>query len=277
MHEFDTAIHDELRSLRERAYGPAADIDQDPAAAQRLRELEARAAVADAATPRAQPEPTPPRRAEPVPSAPPTATPAPPQVAAAAPAPAETPVAEPEPAANAEAKHPDPAPRLSRVTKALWALSVVAAAAAAAAVTFSLTYITPVSMGGATQVASLDETTAITVPPGFMGAGQSSRVFEYLGYTVFEAIGTFSYTPSQSTDCFVVMATAAIPEDFDPQQGWSYDSPMYSGCRAGAYPAITQFVVDSSAPEATRARFPDGTALRFVFDGDTVGVFVDQE
>ena len=40
MDDIDTAAHDELRMLRARAYGPAADIDRDPTAAERLRELE---------------------------------------------------------------------------------------------------------------------------------------------------------------------------------------------------------------------------------------------
>jgi hypothetical protein len=42
MHEMDAATRDELRVLRARAYGPSADIDQEPSAIQRLRELESR-------------------------------------------------------------------------------------------------------------------------------------------------------------------------------------------------------------------------------------------
>ena len=41
----DTDIREELRLLRARAFGPAADIDRDPAALHRLRELEALTAV----------------------------------------------------------------------------------------------------------------------------------------------------------------------------------------------------------------------------------------
>ena len=41
MQVMDTATLDELRALRARAYGPSADIDQDPAAVRRLHELEA--------------------------------------------------------------------------------------------------------------------------------------------------------------------------------------------------------------------------------------------
>ena len=37
----DTAALEELRALRARAYGPYADIELDPRAVQRLRELEA--------------------------------------------------------------------------------------------------------------------------------------------------------------------------------------------------------------------------------------------
>lgn len=42
----DTATLEELRTLRARAYGPQADIDQDPVAMQRLHELENRHAAA---------------------------------------------------------------------------------------------------------------------------------------------------------------------------------------------------------------------------------------
>lgn len=275
MHDFDTETHEELRSLRERAYGPAADIDQDPAAAQRLRELEARAAKPAAVAAPAVAVAAPVVTAASVPAPLPAAASAPSEASvepAADPAPEE---AEPD-EGTAGTEHPPAPSGTTRLPKVLWALSVVAAAAAAAAVTFSLTFVTPVSEGGLTQIASLEPSAGVEVPPGFIGAGTSARTFEYLGYTIFETTGSF-YAPSQSTDCFVLIPTDRIPEDYDPQQGWSYDAQIWGGCRAGSLPGIAQFLIDSGAPEEARARFPDGTALRFVFDGDRVGVFTDSQ
>ena len=277
MNEIDSAAHDELRTLRERAYGPAADIDQDPAAVQRLSELESRLAE-----PRAERKPQPERKPEPEPAAP--LTPAErPADATPARAPAASP-AEPA-AAGAESPPRSPdvgqaasAPHSTRARKVLWALSVAAAAGVAAAITFSLMHITTISASGdATQIASLEPSATVQVPTGFMGAGPSARTFEFFGYTIFEATGAFAYAPSQGSDCFAVIASTQVPEEYDAQQGWSFDSPVYSACRAGGFPAVAQFIVDSAAPEETRTRFADGAALRFVFDGERVGVFLDQE
>ncbi|WP_439593370.1 hypothetical protein [Microbacterium sp.] len=257
MHHTDDATQDELRALRVRAYGPAADIHRDPSAAERLRELESRAAAAVAvevpvqeamdATPPAQPADSPP----------------------------STPVAEPD----ATPAVTDPAPaRTPRLTRVLWALSVVLAAAVAAAITFSLTFVAPVSdSGGATQIASLEPTATAVVPVGYMGAGPSSRSFEFYGYTIFETAGGFSYLGSQGSNCFAMVPTDRIPEDYDDQQGYSIDFTVYSGCGAGAFPAIAQFTVGASSTEELRAQFPDDAALRIAFDGDRVGVFLAQE
>lgn len=272
MPEIDTSTHDELRLLRERAYGPAADIDQDPAAAQRLRELEARTAepAPEPAVP-AEPQQTSVVTSQEAPTASPTPT-------APTPGAPEPPAPQPSPDAEPPTQQPDAPRRRSRLTTVLWALSVAAAAAAAAAVTFSLTYVAPVPVSGdATQIASLEPTTGIAVPTGFIGAGESSRTFEFYGYTIFEATNMFGFSPSQGSDCFVIIATSKVPEEYDAQQGWSYDSPIYNACRAGTLPAVTQFVVDSSAPDQTRRQFPDGAALQFVFDGERVGVFLSED
>ena len=255
MHESDTATREELRVLRERAYGPAADIDQDPAAAQRLRELESRSVSLSAV-----------RADTPAPVEQPTPVAAGPIAADAGEDPA---VETPAPAGEARS--------LPRRVAVLWALSVAAAASAAAAITFSFTYIAPVpESAGATQIATLEPTTAVSAPAGFMGAEEDSLLFEFFGYTLFEANGGFAYSMSSGSDCFVIIASDQVPVDFDAQGGWSIETPVYSGCGAGGFPAVAQFVVDSTAPDAMRAEFPEGTAVRFVFDGERVGVFADR-
>ncbi|GAA1938033.1 hypothetical protein GCM10009775_32660 [Microbacterium aoyamense] len=174
--------------------------------------------------------------------------------------------------------HADVAPRgIPRLTKMLWGLSVAVAAAAAAAITFSLTYIAPVSdSGGATQIATLEPTSA-TVPVGYMGAGPSSRSFEFYGYTIFETAGGYSYFGMQGSNCFSMAPTDQIPEEFDSQQGYSIDFTVLGGCGAGAFPAIAQFTVGPASPEELRAQFPDDTALRIAYDGERVGVFLADE
>ena len=71
-----------------------------------------------------------------------------------------------------------------------------------------------------------------------------------------------------------MIPTEQIPEEFDAQEGFSIDSTVHSGCRVGGFPGIAQFMIGSDVPEEMRAEFPEGSALRFVFDGDRVGVFL---
>jgi hypothetical protein len=52
---------------------------------------------------------------------------------------------------------------------------------------------------------------------------------------------------------------------------------VYSGCRVGDFPATVQFSIGSNAPQELRDRYPDGSSLQFVFDGDRIGVFLDSE
>jgi hypothetical protein len=288
MHGMDNAALEELRALRARAYGPHADIDQDPAAVRRLRELEAqsngsttRSSVdalapatstllpqpASAAQPELEtaPESAPDPAPEPEPEAPVSVT-----------VPAEADRAHDEPAV------PDSTPRragsirrISRRIGLLWGLSVIAAAALAASITFAVTSMAPVSVSsGAPQIATLEAAPLAEVPSGWFGAGPSSRVFEFYGLTLFET--SHGYVTS-GTDCFMVVPTEQLPaEDADPNN-WSMSGPMYSGCRVGDFPATVAVPVDSGMPEAIRNRFPPGSALQFVLDGDRIGVFLDSD
>ncbi len=166
--------------------------------------------------------------------------------------------------------------RLSRWLKWLWALTVLAAAALAAAATFALTWMAPVSVSsGAVQIATLEPSATAEVPSNWFGAGPSSVVYEYYGLTLFETATGFS---GPGTDCFTVVVTEQVPdeEEGDPNN-WSLSGLVSSGCRVGDFPATIELLVDANAPEELSARYPKGSALQFVLDGDRVGVFLDQD
>ena len=282
MHGMDTASLDELRVLRARAYGPQADIDQDPAALRRLHELETLHSATVSAAPATPREPAvapvvgaaePARAATPSPPAPGAAESAAP---AGEPTSAE-PSALPRDDSSADVV-PSGKPRKRRISRAvavLWALSVVAAAALAAGVTYATTSMAPVSTSsGAPQIATLESTSLIELPSGWFGAGPSSRVFEFYGLTLFESSQGYGF---DGTGCFTVVATEQLPADPSAADAWTMNTPVYSGCRVGDFPATVQFSIGSNAPQELRDRYPDGSSLQFVFDGDRIGVFLDSE
>ena len=267
----DTVTRDELRALRARAYGPAADIEQDASALRRLHELEAldREPVGTPAITEAPADP--PLRAPDVVRLPPSTE-----------KPVPTPTAPPDAVSALEESVPVAAGgeggrkrRLSTGVKILWALSVAASAAAAAAITFGLTYIAPVNVSsGAEQIATLEPSSAIEIPVGWMGAGPSSRFYEFYGLTLFETAGGF-YGPMGGTDCFAVVVTETIPDVDSSSDTWTYDGMMNSGCRMGDFPATVEVPVGSGSPEDIRSQFPEDSVLQFVADGDRIGVFLD--
>lgn len=290
MHGMDTAALEELRSLRARAYGPHADIDQDPEAERRLRELEAQAG---GSTTRSSVDALAPASSTLLPQA--TAVSRPEVESAAVVASGAVSEAEPEPEqlASASAVLPpegdrasegpaalDSPPRragstrrISRTIALLWGGSVVVAAALAAGITHAATSMAPVSVSsGAPQIATLEPAPLVEIPSGWMGAGPSSRVFEFYGLTLFET--SHGYT-AMGTDCFMVIPTEQLPaEDADPNN-WSMSGNVYSGCRVGGFPATVAVPVDSGMPDEIRNRFPPDSALQFVLDGDRIGVFLN--
>lgn len=155
----------------------------------------------------------------------------------------------------------------------MWGLSVVAAAALASGITYAATSMAPVSTSsGAPQIATLEPSPLVEVPAGWFGAGPSSRGFEFYGLTLFESAHGYVGTGS---DCFMAVPTEHLPADDADPNSWSMSGPMYSGCRVGAFPATVAVPVDSGMPEELRDRFPPGSALQFVLDGDRMGVFLD--
>ena len=144
----------------------------------------------------------------------------------------------------------------------LWPASVVATAAVTAGV---LTGFLLPDRTGPTEAGPLALTTA-GVSQTLFGAGTDQVVgASFHGLTVVRSTNVFG---SPGLDCLAVFQTASDPEDI---QG-----PMYSGCAAGALPAIVQVGVDRVSPAALRQLYADGTGLRFVLDGDRVRVLVDR-
>lgn len=281
-----TAADEELRALRARAYGPTADIEDDPAALRRLQQLEARRQPRPVAEDVVPPAPA----MEPIDSEPMRA--AEPLIRT------RRSRRQPEDAEgdalgvfatsvdDADAAPPtvEPAERLAawfsvRTTRILWVVAIVAAAAMSAAVTFALVKVTPVaSSSGAPQIATLDANSDLVIPAGWMGVGPSSAVFDFYGLVIVESSGGY-YNGSVGSDCLTVARADQVPDkdDFDSSNGWTYDGPMYTGCTVGAFPATVEVPFDSNVPKELTERFPDGTALQFVYEAERVGVFLDSE
>ncbi|MGC5221436.1 hypothetical protein ACPW96_02425 [Micromonospora sp. DT81.3] len=254
----DLGSDDELRMLRARAYGPSADIGNDPAALERLRALEELARAGSESPPDAAGGGAEPAR-----------------VTTQAPAAPVEPIASAaeDPLRGSPEAPETPAPRsrrLSRRIAAVWAISVVVAAAVAAAVTFAVASITPVSRDpDARQIATLRAEPGVDLPGDFFGLGVETVVFEFYGLTIVRTDGgVFS---NGTGECLTVVAT----QDIDPDSP-SINGPVYYGCRAGGFPATVQLDVDATTPSALRDRVAQGSALLFVLDGELVGVFSDE-
>ena len=262
-------VTDELRALRARAYGPAADIHLDPAAMRRLEELEEAGRRSPAVAERTDP-----------------------------PAPADTDDAidddsddsdDTDDDAQMDAAREGPAPSLAvpapsawrrrGVRRGLWVVSVVVAAAVGGGLAYSVAEITPVpSSAGIRQSATLEPTNGVEVPVGFFGRSEDTPIFEYEGLTLF--VQTVDYGPEARVDpfpCLAVAPTSLIPSarEFDPDTDQGIDGPIYSGCETGAFPATVTFGLDDFSPGALPG-IRDGRALQFVLEGDRVGVFLDR-
>ena len=281
----DDATLAELEVLRVRAYGPAADIAADPAALARLRELEAglRATIP---APAPAPAPAPvsasvgARAPElglrdrfaavpvPQPVSPVGADSAPADAAEADPDAADPPLADaPEStvardAAASRGHHRSRwiggHRRLRRIA-VLWPLSVVATAV--------VTYGVLVGLPGRS---SLTEAKTLTLTEGgvaqdLFGTGTEPTLgASFHGLTIVKSTNVFG---GPGVVCLVAFRTSSDPGGFE--------GPMYTGCAGGALPATVQVGVDAVSPAALRSRYPDGTGLRFVLDGNRVHVFVD--
>lgn len=289
------ARREELRLLRLRAYGPAADIQNDPAALRRLHHLESRERATEPETEEpgsggdaaAEPvgvrpdrdDPSAPARA-PAQATPPAAAPATPvarPTARASDAPAAPDVRDPGAATASPATAIEPETKTLRPlrlrTRLAWIASVLIAGSVAASVTYASIAFAPVAVShGARQIATLDPSTTATVPEGWFGAGPSSRVYEFFGLTLFETMGTAFGLGGDA--CVAAVATSQLPDPEEAANDWSVQGNVFSGCRVGTFPATIALRVDSSVPTEMRSAFPEGSALQFVVDGERIGVFL---
>lgn len=276
----------ELRALRVRAYGPDADIHDDPVAMQRLRELEdgerARPAPAvapdiDAMRGRFDDEAGAPRRVDrtavpgeagradlaemsETPRSPTLSAerddtsprPEAPAHAGAAGSDAGAAQAGGDPAAAVPAETP---PWWRRRMPLLWAGSLVAAALLGGAAAVSIQTV------WSGQVAVLSENTDNVWPEGFFSPRpEGGAMFEeFHGLTVVRVPQEMG-PDGMISDCVYVL--------LGPSNGM-----MGAGCSAGTFPATAAIVVSGQAPAELRERFEPGTALQFVLDGSEVRVY----
>ncbi len=243
------ADDEELRVLRERAYGRDSDIHLDPESLRRLRELENPHVDVelDAVDERVE---------------------------------IITPPADPDPVPLEEAR---PTPRWF-----LWLLGlrrgtvliVVGVVALAATLATALTLVQRVQTDplqvGASQVARLGADGSYEVPELFQGAASnvSPRAYQQFhglrfvtgGAAFMVRIFTWIHVPDH------------LPGQFATWTANSFDGPLFGGCAAGDFPPIVQLSVDlEGLPAEIKSAFPEATGLQFVYDSehDEVVVFSD--
>ena len=240
---------DELQVLRERAYGPAADIHLDAQALQRLHELEGRGGAWEA-TPTAeadekQDEFPPPAAEEPVP------------VVGEAVAP------------RAKTRR---TPFRMRRSTFLIALALVALIVVSNAALLLVQRVQADPLrAGASQIARLSEDATYEIPSVFSsaipgGAGAPAYQDFYGLRTIVNGTG-----PDTDDQCILVYPPESADDPDGKFSGW-----VFGACATGAFPAAVAFRVGPGLPEQLRDAFPDGTALQFVLDqtGDEIVVFV---
>ncbi|MBO9626123.1 MAG: hypothetical protein J7484_07095 [Microbacterium sp.] len=305
----DAALEDELRTLRARAYGRDADLALDPAAAERLRELEAlrasspsepegsrvpddddaadRAALLDAivslgttgashATSDAGG-----RTASRTASGSDHTIAATGRPAAALPADPGLHLAEDQQPAGQSSDPDQPAAqeRPAQEHPALWTprrrttalvAGALAVAAVASAVTWGVARIAPVATSsGAPQIATLVPSTEEPTSDELPGAEPNSPLWEFHGLTMYRGPGGM-FGDDPSAECLWLWVRDGQASD-SAGSGWGF-----TGCSAGSFPAtITLPLERDGLPSELLAAFPDGRALQFVLDGDRVGVFLD--
>ncbi|HCJ48275.1 MAG TPA: hypothetical protein DHW40_02915 [Microbacterium sp.] len=254
----DDPAASELTRLRERAYGAHADIATDPHAQARLAELEAQQ--------RADREPKKP--AMPAAPAPSRAATAPP------PASAEPLPTQPSLTVTPSSNPPPVSPRVRTALRALtWAGSLAAVAAIAVGVTAAVTARTAwPAVGGAADprisyLTALDVDENGEVPEMFFGNGLDTTVFaSFEGVTAY----TFTYEERYSDATCVMVIASDVLDDPNPTD---YDGLFAQGCSTGAFAPAATMVVSEGSPQALQDRFPRGTSLQFVLNGETVDVF----
>ena len=261
---------DELRRLRERAWGPAADLINDPAALERWQALEA---AARAETLRTDAPARPDDEAEASGISPSsaatratahtdtahtdTAAPAP-----GAPSPTDADAAGDAGDAASGSPPADERPPLRAWfprRRVPWAASIIAAAAIGAVIAVAGA-TTVERTGGGQQVGTL-ATNPDFAPPDFLGIPAESL----RGFDEFYGLGVFSsreeWIGGGTDECLLVVG-----------DGGETQRQVFLGCGVGAFTASVQFRVQPGMPTELLERFPEGTPLQFVRQGSDVRV-----
>lgn len=231
---------DELAALRRRAYAPGADISSDPAALQRLLELEEREATDDRAL----------------------STPVPEAGVVDAP--------------EADASDPDTRTRPRRRPRRS---TVILLSAAALVIVLAITAVTVVQrvqthplQAEAPQIARLTPDAGYEAPD-VLTVGSGGDTTAYTEFEGFRAIVSAPPTPDRGEYCLTVFQ----PELLSVQDagGWAYDGQFVApACTAGIFPAAATLRLLPGSPELDHTSLPEGTALQFVFDREDNEVVV---
>lgn len=290
---------DELRALRERAYGRDADIQDDPDALARLRELEAQASAAmpsaavGSATPAATDGVTPGAVAGDVagrlPSADVTADAAVPRsgtttvgaavgsalavdagstvsstaVAAdgAPSSPAETPASAAAHDDPSIADGGDPAANGTPPRSPWWRrrTPLLWAASVAVGVLLGAGLTLAVQAAAAGRVATLNQDPDAEWPSQFFG----DRPPDALVFDDFHGLTVLTFRqPAQPGSAQTCLYVVTAPDAFGA-----------GTCAADAFAPTTSLEVGPDSPDALRERFPRGTALQFVLEGSNVQIY----
>ena len=146
----------------------------------------------------------------------------------------------------------------------LWAASLAVVAVAASAVTGALVRHDPQQVA----ILGIDED---FVFPGFLGAPAEAGA----GYEDFLGLSVIRFGDSDPRFLERICVGVMLAEDVDGQSiSFSSDIGLQTGCSAGSFPAAASVEVTDAMPEELRDRFPIGTGLQFVLDGDHVTVRV---
>ncbi|WP_150958445.1 hypothetical protein [Microbacterium testaceum] len=251
----DDDVREELRLLRARAYGPGADIVDDPIAVARLSDLEER------------------ERQERLPPAP---RQVPAQAASSSRVAAGTAADDDDEDDEGDGEGPRERPPLVGSKRRLWAWAIslaVVAALASAATALTVTFVPVTAAAGAPQVDTLVPDPDSTVPPVFGQRTGAERGYEdYYGIAAFTGRASTDATDNRNPCLYLLDADELSADGTRGFRG----NFVYGGCGAGVFPATVQFVVADGMPDAFVRRFPIGTSVQFVFDGENVGVFSDR-
>lgn len=256
--------HDELQSLRRRAYGPDADIHDDPVALARLQQLEAQQRAATAPV---DDEPSPlavfdetgalPRAADTAEADRDEPAAGEPESPAAGDAPddrtaPEDGILSPD-AASGEPERPRPWWRRQRV---VWAGSLVIALLLGVGLTLSVQSITAgkVATLGVDRDGEWPTQSFGDKPPG------AQQFDEFHGLTVVGLSQGLGGGVDQ-----VCLSVQSAPDGSGNIGAW--------GCGTVDFPAAASLIVTETAPPELLDAFAPGTALQFVLDGDRVHVY----